>query len=264
MSRISDIINDHLKFLVAIGVGAALIMETTNSWPSVELPAWTELAAMLVVLGVVAGYFAAGKIWDLLPEQRGIFIPCIEAENTEKIELWELTEDQWEDLTVEDGTLNELPECKYRAYEAVSYDPETNTAVGTWRKSKANSELVGHNEVSDAIEEIAELRGAYERIVRRGDKIYRRIGSIIRVLDRERARDQNRALEGHTTPSLGGRTVEDVIDDQLGDLAPGHLKNDDQTDEEAIADDLIDDDLGSLAGEGDGEALEPEPASGDD
>jgi len=260
MSKISDIINDHLVFLVLVAVGAGLILETTNSWPQVQIPQTAELAAQLGIIALIAGYLAGGKVWDLLPDQFGTFLITIEGENTDRIEVWELTDDQWDDLTVEGGPLNHLPECKHTAYEVVSYDDEANKATATWRKSKQNSEIVGQTDVTDALDQIAELRGPYERIVRRSDKIIRRIPSILRTLDRQRARDQNRALEDHTAPSLGGPSIEDVIDEQLGDLAPDHIHDDDESD--GLADELIDDDLGGLADAG--EALEPEPASGDD
>lgn len=265
MSKISDIINDHLKFLFAIGFGGALVLETTNSWPQVDLPVWSELVAQIAIIGIIAGYLGGGKIWDLLPEQFGTFLVCIEGDNTDRIEVWELTDDQFEDLVVEGGPLNHLAECKHEAYEVVSYDREANKATATWRKSKENSEIVGQTTVSDALDEISELRGPYEKLVRRSDAIVRRIDSIIRTLDRQRAKDQNKALRGHTTPSLDGPTVREVINEQLGDLAPDHLSDDEQTDE--VTDELIDD-LGPLAGAGEGEALEPEPqqqpASGDD
>jgi hypothetical protein len=265
MTGIKEIINDHLKFLFALSFGAALVLETTNSWPNIQLPEWTELGIQFVLIAAVCGYLAGGKVWDLLPEQHGIYLACIEGDDTDKLEIWELTEDQWEELTVKDGTLNELREAKHRAYECVSYDDQQNAATATWRKSKENSELIGQTDVTDALDEIAELRGSYEKEVRWGNAIRRRIPSIIRILDRQRAKDQNRALEGHLTPSLDGTTVEDVIQDSLGDLAPDHLgeSNDEQDATGEVADDLIDD-LGPLAGAGDGEAIEPEPASGDD
>ena len=254
MSRLTDLINDHLKFLVGAGALLAAYFEFQAGWPQVDLPPWANLVGMALALAVLGGYVVGAKIWAILPDQHGIYLACIEGDNPDKLEIWELSEDQWEDLEVADGTLNELREAKHRAYECVSYDKEANEASATWRKSKENSELIGQTDVTDALDEIAELRGDYEKEVRWGNAIRRRISSIIRILDRRRAKDQNRALEGHLNPSLDGATVEDVITDALGDLAPDHL-TDDETDESAeVADELIDD-TAPLAGAG--EAIDP-------
>lgn len=261
MTSPSEFITERFRELLLLaGLAVAYVELTPAEYPAVpDLPAWAQLAAMGVALALVGGIFAGSRIWGLLPDPPRVYLVAIQAADAERVEVWELTPDQFEAMTVADGTLNHLSECKHPTYECVTYDPEANRARATWRESKPASELVGESDVSDALDQIAELRGAMETEARRGQAIRRRIGSVIRVLDRRRAMDQNAALEGHTAPALDGKTVDEVLRETVGDdLLPDHISSDDATgtdepgDEPAIEFDVP-------AG---GEALEPVDADG--
>lgn len=64
--------------------------------------------------------------------------------------------------TVVGGQLNHLSECKHRAYECLAFDPEELVAVATWRRSKPASEIVGHHDVTGALDVMAEIRNDLE------------------------------------------------------------------------------------------------------
>jgi len=195
--------------------------------PSGSLPSWWELGAVAVVAGALTAVFASGALDGLFPEERGVFLQVVNARRTDKIETWELTEDQWSEVEVVGGQLNHLPESKHRAYECIAYDADRNVAVASWRESKAASEIVGHTSVVDAISEMEEIRSDLEPEARFSSVLRRRLPSIVRTLDRQRAMDQNRALEGHMTPSLDeGKSVDEVLTDTLDEeFLPPRLQN---------------------------------------
>jgi len=232
VGKLIDAASDNLRTLLLVCGGyVALVQMGYANYPDLPaLPSWASLAGMGIVGALAAGYFAGGKIWALLPDPPRVYLLAVRAEDPERVEVWQLTPDQFEAMEVRDGTLNHLSEAKHPAYECLSYDPEENVATATWRETVASSELMGHSEVTDALDQIAELRETFEKEARIGMMIRRRIGSIVRVLDRRRAEDQARALEGHTAPSLDGESVDDVLQEVLGDLRPEHMAAEEQAD----------------------------------
>jgi hypothetical protein len=146
--------------------------------------------------------------------------------------LWELSEDQFADLEVKEGPLNHLPECHHEAYEVLAYNPEQNVAVGTWRQSLPASQLVGHNDVTDAMDKIDELREYLEPEAKRGRYLRQNLPGILRALDRQRARNQARAIEPQVAPSFGGESINDAIDSALPDeLKPTHMAENEDVDD---------------------------------
>jgi hypothetical protein len=212
---------------VALGWVGLRSFEGKPLVPRGSLPDWWELVAIALVAAALTAVIASGKIDALFPEERGVFLQVVNARRTDKIETWELTEDQWSEIEVVGGTLNHLPENKHRSYEAIAYDPERNVAVASWRMSKPASEIIGHRSVADAIGEMEEIRSDLEPEARFSSILRRRLPSIVRTLDRQRAVDQNRALEGHLTPSLeDGQTIDDVLEETLDDeFLPPRLQN---------------------------------------
>jgi hypothetical protein len=261
IGRIIDAISDNLKFLTLTGVAAFLwIDQGSGELPGVpELPEWSNLVVIALLLVGLAGYIVGGKIDDLLPEERGVFLVCMEAFDDSGGEVWELTEDQFADMNVVEGSLMPWPASPWEVYEVRRYNAETNTAVANWRESVAGSELARESDVSDTMDAIEELRTTFEKEAQRGKFIRRRLGSILRVLDRRRAEDQAAALEGHIAPSIGDETIGDVIEEQLPDeLQPDHLQGDearDLADEQDGADEMVPIEFDALD-----DPLNPQPA----
>lgn len=196
--------------------------------------------------GVVVGLVAlgtSGRLEDLFPEEHGVYLQVVDATQTEKIETWELSEDTWDDITVVGGQLNHLPECKHRAYECLAYDPEENLAVATWRRSRPASEIVGNHEVSDALDLMHEIRSDLEPEARFSSLLRRRLPSILRKLDRQRAMDQSRTLEGHLTPGFDDESsIDEVLAESLEEeFLPPRLQNSDDGEGE------VSDDSGGVA-----------------
>jgi ribulose bisphosphate carboxylase small subunit len=231
-----EFVTENLRtILLGVAGYIAYVEYTGASYP--ETPQWVPLLGFGALVAVFTAFVAAGRFEDLFPEEHGVYLQVVNARKTDVIETWELTEDEWEEIEVVGGRLNHLPNCKHRAYECIAYNPDSNVAVASWRKSKPASEIVGHHEIGDALDEMEEIRSDLEPEARFSSMLRRRLPSIIRTLDRQRAMDQNRALEGHMTPDLGGDSVDDVLRDTLDDeFLPPRLKND-EDDEGEVADD---------------------------
>lgn len=234
---IGEILRDNFRDIAILGGGIAAYVGLTGAQlPSdISVPDWWPLLVVAALLGGIGIVFASGKIDDLLPEDHGIYLQVVNAQRDDRIETWELSEDQWQDLEIVDGQLNDLTECKYRAYECLAYNPETNVAVATWRRSVPASQIVGQTDVADAIDLIHELREYLEPEAKRGRYLRQNLPGIVRRIDRERARNQARAIEPHVAPSFGGESINDAVDNALpDDLKPTRMAN--AEDVEQVAD----------------------------
>ena len=215
--------------LVLLGVGGYLAAaEFGYLTPVWEMPGFGAVA-MAGVVTLIAGYFAAGKVEGLLPDQEGIYIVAFEASDDTGGKVWEISEDQFSAMEVHAGTLFEWPTAK-RVYEVKEYRPEENVAVANWRESVAGSQLAGDALLPDALEQISELREEFEPEAQRARFLKRRLRSIARTIDRRRLRDQQDLLDKTTNPSFGeGRaSVSQIVADEIPEhLQPESMKNGD-------------------------------------
>jgi len=244
-------IRENLDDVVILGGILGGYYYATDSTVPVDVPEWWPLVAVACIVGGLGILFATGAIDDLFPEEKGVFLIVVNACRLRVIEVWELTEDQWEDLEVQDGPLKHLPGCKHRAYSCVAYNPTANFAISTWRKSISAQEAIGHARAEDAYEAIQAVRGDLEEKARYGRALRRQLPAVVRGLDRRRAREQNRALDEHLMPQFqGGQSIDEMIAAELPDDAlPEHLKQDEaeehaevsQNDEADELDEVVDD-----------------------
>lgn len=202
------------------------------------------------VVALIAGYFAAGKVEGLLPEEEGIFIVAFESSDDTGGQVWEISEDQFDAMEIHAGTLFEWPSAK-RIYEVKEYRPEENVAVANWRESVAGSQLAGDALLPDALEQISELREEFEPEAQRARYLKRRLRSIARTIDRRRLRDQQDLLDKTTNPSFSEErsSVSQIVADQIPEhLQPesmqngdGPAKGSDMDSEETVGFELLDD-----------------------
>jgi hypothetical protein len=238
--------NQRLVLAGVLGyVSAASFGYITPVW---EMDGFGAVATAGVVT-MVAGYFGAGKVEELLPEEEGIYLVAFQASDDTGGELWELSQDQFEAMEVHAGTLFEWPVSK-RVYEVKEYRPEENVAVANWRESVAGSQLAGDALLPDALEQIAELREKFEPEARKARYLKRRLRSIARTIDRERLQDQQELLDETTNPTFSeaSRGISDIVEDEIppelrpesmnaGDMAKERNGND----EEIVGFELLDD-----------------------
>lgn len=227
---LTEWIRENTRTIVAVGaLYVAYVEYGGGQYP--ETPEWAPLVAGAAVAAGLVALFTSGVLEDLFPEEHGIYLQMVNTYQTEKLPVWELSEDQFADLTVVNGPLNPLPENVHESYEVFAYDSDRNLAVGTWRKSRPASQIVGHNNVDDALDTVRELRNYMEPEARKGHQIRQNVSGIVRALDARRLENQTRMLEEDLAPSFGETTIDSVVQEQLPDhLLPSRLQNDDLED----------------------------------
>lgn len=186
-------------------------------WVNLGLPNWWPLGAGIIVSAAAAAYVGADKVAELIPEEEGIWLISFTTTDGKGGEIWEIHEDDWEDMTV-DGTLYEWAESPRRLYECRSYDPEENHAVANWRESEPGSKLASEESVEDALAAIRELRQDLEPEAAKAREMRRRIRGITRQLDRQRAQELNTAIDEATVDAdMNDATITNILDEALPD-----------------------------------------------
>lgn len=225
-NAVEAIIRENFRFIVVVIAGYIAAVELGYlSYP--VLPDGTGVIITGVVVAGIAGFLAAQKIDDLLPTPDGIFIVEFEASDDTGGRVWELSEDQFNAMEVENGSLFGWPGTAAQVYEVKEYRPKENVAVANWRESVAGSQLAGDKRVPDVFASIEELRTEFEPEARKYRLLQRRIRKVTRKLDRRRLEDQEKLLDEHTTPSFDddGATVSGILRDELPDeLLPDSMK----------------------------------------
>ena len=254
----SELLEGNSGSLIKLGaVVLAVGWATGAEMP--DVPSWSPLVGTVAVAGGLGVLFWSGRITDLIPDPERVYLFALRGDDTEQIALYALSPDAFEKVGVTGGTLNELTECKHRAYEATRFDPDTMTAKANWRASPAPSEIAGHEELADALSQIAEYRDVLEPEARKGRLLRLQLPGILRELDRRRLETQAETLEPHMAPSFGGEYdgIDDVIAERLPeDLRPNRATAADLEEHDEAATNGHDD-LGEWELDIDTEALDP-------
>lgn len=246
-------VSDNLKTLIALGGLYAVGVETGHigGYPDIpSLPDWWGLAALVVVAVAAVSYVAGNRLADLLPDPVGTYLIAMDADDAQGGGIYELNEPAWEELRVVRGELFEWSGSSVDVYECREFRREDLTAVANWKGTKTGSELSKPVEREEVMEQIRTLREEHEQQARYGEAIRSSLPALLRQLDKWRAKDLNSALEGHISPNLGDRSIDDMIQERLPDaVLPDYLQEDDvdADDEEPVALEIL---------EGD-DALEP-------
>lgn len=248
-SRLAELLEEHrIAVSVAVGLAVAAVAGGWVETPKIaaEIPGWWPAVLIGLVAAWVAAKVGGGRITDLIPDDEGILLVEFRADEVGG-RIWEVSEDRFDAMDVEpdDGILARWDSSR-PVYEVRDYDPGDNRAVANWRVPA--SKLAEHQTVDDAMSHVADLRESYETDARRGRWIRRRLPSILRTLDRERAEDQMRALERHTAPAIGDAdTISEVIRRDMPDelvpdtfRAAGEMTDDDEVTNDTASDTMTD------------------------
>lgn len=229
MSKLSDIINDNFTvILLLIGAGALSVQQGYVELPNVESPESTGVILLAVFAVGIGGYIAAGKIENLLPDPRRVYLIALGEAGEPGGEVWELTPDMFEAMNTVEGELLKWP-VGAEVYEVSRYNEETNTAVASYRGELAESSVRGGHDLDEVLDLIQELRQEYAPAHRRLHRLRRKIRSVTRTLDRRRLKDANAMLDPTVTPEFNDEeaTVSAVLKDELPpDLLPEDMKDD--------------------------------------
>ncbi|OYR71576.1 hypothetical protein DJ78_05015 [Halorubrum ezzemoulense] len=240
-------IGDH-PVIVALAVGASVAAVAggyvDTSQITNDIPEWWPAALIGLVAAAIGAKIGGSRITDLLPEDDGILIVAFASDGMGG-EIWEVSDDRFEQMEVvpEDGTLMRWDSAR-PVIEVRDYDPDANRAVANWRVP--GSQLAEHETVDEALDAIDELRSRYETDARRGRWIRRRLPSILRTLDRDRAEDQMRAIESHVAPAIGDSdTISEVIRRDMPDelIPESHRRAADMSDTDDLKDDTDADEI---------------------
>lgn len=242
-----ETLKEYDRLLIVAGLGYLAAAQFGYLTPIWEMNGF-GVVATAAAIAAGAGYASAGKIESLLPDPEGIYIVAFRAYDDTGGEIWEVSEDQFNEMEVH-GSLFEWPVAK-RVYEALEYRPEDNVAVGNWRESAAGTSIAANYSVEDAMDDVEELRMEFEPEAQKARRLQRRIRSIVRRLDRRRLEDQQEIIDRTTTPEFGDSraTVSEVVEEEVpADLRPNldgepEVSNGDHDDEELVGIELLDGD----------------------
>ena len=215
-------LSDYKREIVG-AIGVLLIGWSTGviDPEAFDVPIYWRLFATAVFLVAVAAWIGTGKVEDELPEDHGVFLIVQDDTRLGGGKIWELTEDDFENLTVSGGSLYQWDTEKKRIYECRSYDDELNIAEANWKESKPASALNAERSVEDVLAAIRELRLQIEPEAAEAKALKRQMRGIIRRLDTQRAKQQQEIIDDYATPDLGDETLTDIIEDELPeDLHP--------------------------------------------
>jgi hypothetical protein len=126
--------------------------------PTIEISRDTKVFGLAAVLLGIVGYFPLAKVyaWIYNPPKRYIVSLGLSGEPG----IYELTPKAWENVTVIEDELYQWKGMTWPTFEAEGFDPHSMTAVGTWRGSEPDSELLRYekrlDEVRDTLEEQAD------------------------------------------------------------------------------------------------------------
>lgn len=157
----------RLLGVLLLAAGLAVYLGYDN-----EIPRWLRLFAITAGIGIALGYAPAARIVAWLYRPTYTYLVDVDS-RTDEFAIWQLPPKVWRDLEVTEGELYDVRAIA-PAWECREYDPEENTAIGTWRGSASDLELI---EDRDAIDEI---RTILEELAQEGLSIRIKQSGIVR------------------------------------------------------------------------------------
>jgi hypothetical protein len=211
---------DNSRILILGSAGVMLAQWA--GWINLGIPAWWPLIPAIAAAAGLAGYVAGDLIADLIPEEEGILVVCMRADEDGGA-IYELHEDTFADMFVW-GSLYQWPNSNRRVYEARSYDPETNAAVGNWRESMPASAFLSERDVQDAMTSVAELRDDIEPLAAEAKDLRRRFRGIARQIDAQRTKERFQEVDqvGALDKDSTGATLSEIIEEATADNPHPH------------------------------------------
>ena len=194
-------------------LGAGLLVAWWAGWiPESPLPSWWPVALVAVGAAAGAGYFAAQKVLDLLPEEPGVIILNFKGQKIHRI-----SKDKFGRMRVK-GTLNQWPETIVPVYGAVRYDEEANWAVGNWKESFSEREVRAKRKPADVERMIEDYRTEFEPELAEARQLRRSFRSIVRRLSKQHMQAQAEVLDETTAPSIGDApSITEIMREEIPD-----------------------------------------------
>jgi hypothetical protein len=197
------------KFWIGLGVAGVIVADAVGvvDLPTVRLTKQMKVLLVGLTGGALLGYLPSAKIVEWLYSPNWVYLLEVDA-RTDDFALWKLSPEQFDDLDVLHGELHRLS-ATAEVWEAQAYVPDRNSAIGTWRGSASNMELLEERERID------ELRETLEAEAQQGMSIRIKVGAIVRSAVNDIVHDIVGQYEGITIHR--GEQVENSVQEALED-----------------------------------------------
>jgi hypothetical protein len=221
-----DVLTEVLTgYKLWLGLGVAGIV-VADALGAINIPKVTLTKPVKVLLvgltgGLVLGYLPSAKIVEWLHSPNWVYLLEVDAREDD-FALWKLSPEQFADLDVLHGELHRLSATD-EVWEAQAYVPDRNSAIGTWRGSASDMELIADRERID------ELRGTLEEQAQEGMSIRIKVGAIVRSAVNDIVHDIVGQYEGITIHR--GEQVENSVQEALEDYDLLERESDEREDD---------------------------------
>jgi len=212
---------------VLVALGALLGLVVYDG----EIPRWQRLAGLTALAISPLGYFVGSQITNLLPDPPGVVLVDIDAREMDGAVYWFPVE-TFHDLTVAEGELNQVAPSLYFGQQV---NPEELTAVGTWRGTMSDRELLR------GLQKVHECRGQLEDDAKKGFVLETQAFTIIRTAVRDATHTIVETFQRGTLPDEGDG-INHAIDSALEQFDLDKRIEDDLEDVDGLDDDLLDPD----------------------
>ncbi|WP_255148997.1 hypothetical protein [Halorarius halobius] len=221
-----DVATDLLtayKTWIALGLAAVVVADATGyiSLPTVEVSRPVKIMLLGALGGLLLGWAPASRIVKWLYDPPTVWLLEVDAREDD-VALYKLSPQQFSELDVLHGELHRLS-AKHELWECQAYIPDRNTAIGTWRGSASDMELIADRERID------ELRSHLEQQAQKGLSIRIKVGSIVRDAVHDITDELTAQYEGITI--YRGEKVQTAVNDALDDY---DLLDEETSDDEEV------------------------------
>lgn len=242
---------DFWKIAVLGGLLIAAVHFTSLTWGQVtNPPLQIKVGIVFVALGGALGYLIMST-WYEAPTPDWNLVAQVNFGPGPLLDLKKATDATVRDLgrNMHHGDLGHVKGTSVFYCYWWNKDPENPVGMASWPKVPDDAELLGMPP-SMIEEEIGQTRDAYETTIHKADRVRHYFPIILREVVSSRLAEIEAAIEGHTAPNIGGRTIDDSIDDNVPeDLQPDNVRamlkrareTDDGDEPEELLDELGDD-----------------------
>jgi len=172
--------------------------------PAISIGQNLKVAFFALFFTVPVGAIAAKPIVNWLYSSQYRYLVVLGLDD--QAGVWKLSPSAWADLDVTEGSLHQFEVTEAPLYSARSFDPEALEAVGTWRGSLSDRDLLR------ALSKVDECRGMLEDDAKRGFAIETQAFTIVRSATREAVRSVVDTFESGTLPDEGDAIAESIDD----------------------------------------------------
>lgn len=190
-----------------------------------------KVGALALALSVPPGVLVARPIVDWLYSVPYRYLVVLGLEDNAGV--WKIPPKSWSDLEVE-NQLHRFDETRMPLYSCQSFDPEKLKAVGTWRGTLSDRDLLR------ALHKIDECRNILETDAQRGFAIESQAFSIVRSATRSATMSVVETFEAGTLPDEG-EGISDAIEKALAEYDLEADLEDIEVEETESADPIADD-----------------------